>query len=106
VVPKTEYEPVAHEHEAFLQRALERNGLAEAYAGLEDEYRLVGELLAARLNAGLTQEQVAVSMGTTKSSVSRLEGVGTHSPSISTLRRYAEAVGCEVEIRLVPAPPG
>jgi transcriptional regulator with XRE-family HTH domain len=42
-------------------------------------------------------------MGTTKSAVSRLEGVGKHSPSVSTLKKYARAVGCEVEIRLVPA---
>jgi transcriptional regulator with XRE-family HTH domain len=43
-------------------------------------------------------------MGTTKSAVSRLEGAGTHSPSVGTLRRYARAVGCEVEIRLVRTP--
>lgn len=61
------------------------------------------ELLTARVKAGLTQEQVAASMGTTKSAVSRLEAAGKHSPSVSTLKRYAKAVGCDVEIRLVPA---
>ena len=61
------------------------------------------ELLAARSRAGLTQEDVAESMGTTKSAVSRLEAVGKHSPSVTTLKKYARAVGCEVEIRLVPA---
>jgi DNA-binding XRE family transcriptional regulator len=101
---KIEYEPVSHDHDAFLKKALDRKGFAEAYDGLEDEYKLVRELLAARASAGLTQEQVAASMGTTKSAVSRLEGAGAHSPSVSTLRRYAEAVGCEVEIRLVPSP--
>jgi len=63
----------------------------------------VRELLAARVSAGLSQEQVAASMGTTKSAVSRLEGAGAHSPSVSTLKRYAKAVGCDVEIRLVPS---
>jgi transcriptional regulator with XRE-family HTH domain len=43
-------------------------------------------------------------MGTTKSAVSRLEAAGKHSPSVSTLKKYARAVGCEVEIRLVSAP--
>ena len=42
-------------------------------------------------------------MGTTKSAVSRLEAAGRLSPSVSTLKKYARAVGCEVEIRLVPA---
>jgi DNA-binding XRE family transcriptional regulator len=102
-MPNTEYKPVAHDHEAFLKRALGRKGFAEAYEGLEDEYTLVRELLAARMRAGLTQEQVAASMGTTKSAVSRLEGAGAHSPSVSTLKRYAKAVGCDVEIRLVPS---
>ncbi|MGI5940136.1 MAG: helix-turn-helix transcriptional regulator [Thermoleophilia bacterium] len=102
-MPKTEYKPASHDHEAFLKKALERKGFAEAYKGLEDEYALARELLAARVSAGLTQEQVAVSMGTTKSAVSRLEGTGSHSPSVSTLKKYAKAVGCDVEIRLVPA---
>jgi DNA-binding XRE family transcriptional regulator len=102
-MPKTEYKPVSHDHEAFLEKALERKGFAEAYEGLEDEYQLVRELLAARASAGLTQEQVAASMGTTKSAVSRLEGAGVHSPSLSTLKRYAKAVGCDVEIKLVPS---
>ncbi len=100
----SEYRPVSHDHEAFLERALKRKGFAEAYDDLEDEYLLVRELLAARVHAGLTQEEVAAAMGTTKSAVSRLEAAGKHSPSVSTLKRYAKAVGCDVEIHLVPLP--
>ena len=100
---RSEYQPVAHDHDTFLERALKRKGFREAYDDLEDEYMLARELLAARAQAGLTQEEVAASMGTTKSAVSRLEGVGKHSPSVSTLKRYAKAVGCDVEVRLVPA---
>jgi DNA-binding XRE family transcriptional regulator len=99
----SEYRPVAHNHDEFLARAMKRKGFARAYAESADEYELVRELLAARAKAGLTQEQVAESMGTTKSAVSRLEAVGRHSPSVSTLQKYARAVGCKVEIRLVPA---
>ena len=98
-----EYRPITHDHDEFLARAMKRKGFARAYAEGADEYGLVRELLAARAKAGLTQGQVAESMGTTKSAVSRLEAVGKHSPSVSTLQRYARAVGCEVEIRLVPA---
>ncbi len=98
-----EYRPVAHDHDEFLAHAMKRKGFARAYAESTDEYELVRELLAARAKAGLTQEQVAESMGTTKSAVSRLEAVGRLSPSMSTLKKYARAVGCEVEIRLVPA---
>ncbi len=97
------YHPVSHNHEAFLKKALKRKGFDTAYQELVDEYALVRELLAARSRAGLTQEEVAKSMGTTKSAVSRLEAAGTHSPSVATLKKYAKAVGCEVEIRLHPA---
>ncbi len=97
------YHAVAHDHDEFLARAMKRNGFAEAYAERADEYALVRELLAARAQAGLTQEQVAACMGTTKSAVSRLEGLSKHSPSVETLKKYARAVGCKVEVRLVPA---
>jgi DNA-binding XRE family transcriptional regulator len=97
-----EYAPVPHVHDEFLDRVRRRKGFTEAYAANKDEYRLVRELLAARSRAGLTQEQVAESMGTTKSAISRLEGGAKHSPSVDTLRRYASAVGCEIEIKLVP----
>lgn len=96
------YRPVPHDHEAFLDEARKRKGFAEAYEDLDSEYSLIRELLAARSRAGLTQEEVAKSMGTTKSAVSRLEAVGKHSPSVTTLKKYARAVGCQVEIRLVP----
>ena len=96
-----EYRPVRHDHDTFLERARRRKGFSEACAANAREYELTRELLAARAGAGLTQEQVAASMGTTKSAVSRLEAVGGPSPSLATLRRYALAVGCEVEVRLV-----
>ena len=98
------YRPTAHDHERSSRRRVRGRGFDAAYADLEDEYLLVRELLAARVAAGLTQEQVAASMGTTKSAVSRLESAGKHSPSVTTLKKYAAAVGCGIEIHLVPAP--
>lgn len=96
------YHPVAHDHKAFLARARKRKGFAQAYDALELEYRLTDQMLKARARAGLTQDAVAERMGTTKSAVSRLEGAGQHAPSLTTLRRYAKAVGCDLDIKLVP----
>jgi DNA-binding XRE family transcriptional regulator len=101
-MPRSGCRPVSHD--AFLERALKRKSFREAYDNLGEEYLLVRELLAARARSGPTQEEVAASMGTTKSAVSRLEGAGKHSPSVSTLKRYARAVECNVEIRFVSAP--
>ena len=63
------YNPVAHNHKAFLEKASKRRGFRAAYDALEIEYALAHEMLSARTRAGLTQEAVAVRMGTTKSAV-------------------------------------
>ncbi len=96
------HSPVTHDHKAFLAKARARRGFAEAYDALEVEYQVIGQLLKARNRAGLTQDAVAERMGTTKSAVSRLEGSGKHAPSLATLRKYARAVGCELQVKLVP----
>jgi transcriptional regulator with XRE-family HTH domain len=96
------YNPVSHDHEAFLKKASKRKGFKKAYENLEDEYRLTRELISARSKVGLTQETVAERMGTTKSAVSRLEASGKHAPSLTTLKKYAQAVGCRLEIKLIP----
>lgn len=79
---------------------------AVAYAELEPEYALLKELLEARRRAGLTQAEVAERMGTKAPAVTRLETTladNRHSPSLATLKKYAQAVGCKLEIHLVPA---
>jgi len=96
------YEPVSHDHDAFLKNAQKREGFRKAYEDLEEEYILVHEMLSARSKSGLTQEAVAELMGTTKSAVSRLESAGKHAPSLTTLKKYAQAVGCNLEIKLLP----
>lgn len=96
------YKPVRHDHEAFLDRARARKGFTQAYDALELEYAVASQMLKARSRAGLTQDVVAERMGTTKSAISRLESAGKHAPSLSTLKRYAAAVGCDLQVRLVP----
>lgn len=96
------YTPVPHDHAAFLAKARLRKGFNEAYNALELEYQVADQMLKARARAGLTQDAVALRMGTTKSAVSRLESTHKHAPSMATLKRYAMAVGCELQVRLVP----
>lgn len=98
---KLKYQPVMHDHKAFLKNARKKEGFTDAYNKLEEEYDLIRAMLSARSRSGLTQEAVADLMGTTKSAVSRLESAGKHSPSLATLKKYAKAVGCQLEIKLV-----
>jgi DNA-binding XRE family transcriptional regulator len=99
------FQPVRHDHQAFLEKASRRHGFGEAYDALEIEYALAHEVLAARARAGLTQETVAAFMGTTKSAISRLEAAGKHAPSVASLKKYTAAVGCTLKIELVPVRP-
>jgi transcriptional regulator with XRE-family HTH domain len=62
----------------------------------------VRDLLAARVRAGLTQEQVARKPGTKKSAISRLESGTVHRPTLTTIGNYGLVVGCRVEILLRP----
>ena len=70
-----------------------------AYDALADEFALARELIAARAKAGLTQSDVAERMGTTQSVIARLEG-GKAAPSMRSVQRYAQAVGCRAVVRL------
>lgn len=96
------YKPVRHSHKEFLAKAATRKGFVEAYDALALEYAVANQMLKARARAGLTQDAVAERMGTTKIAVSRLESAGKHAPSLATLKRYAEAVGCELQVKFVP----
>ncbi len=55
-----------------------------------------------RTKAGLTQQQLATRVGTTKSAICRLEDADYEGHSLSMLKRIAEALDKRVEIRFVP----
>ena len=69
---------------------------------MDDEYELARELIHARSTAGLAQEEVAEKMHTKAPAIARLESDRKHPSSIVTLRKYASAVGCRLEVRFVP----
>jgi DNA-binding XRE family transcriptional regulator len=56
-----------------------------------------------RTKAGLTQQELASRVGTTKSAISRLEDADYEGHSLSMLKRIAEALDKRVEIRFLPA---
>ncbi|MBF8265144.1 MAG: transcriptional regulator, XRE family [Dehalococcoidia bacterium] len=71
------------------------------YESLEPEYQLAAALIRLRLAKGLTQEQLASLLNTKQESIARLEG-GSSLPSLSTVKRIANALDAELEIRLRP----
>ena len=92
-------------HKQLRTKALAKPEVKAEYEKLADEFSLLDEFLKARAAQGLTQAQVAEKIGTTQSAVARMEsGSGKHSPSLATLAKYADALGCKLEVRLVRRP--
>jgi DNA-binding XRE family transcriptional regulator len=91
-------------HDQLVSKLMLRPGVRAEVDRIErEEGALLDLLLKARLQAGLTQAQVAERMGTQPPAVARLEralATGKHSPSLATLRRYAGAVGKKLVLQL------
>ncbi len=70
--------------------------------GFEEGYEAfrIGVLLKqARLEAGMTQEEVATAIGTKKTAISRLEN-HSEDAKLSTLRKYTHAIGKQIHIKI------
>ncbi|NVN91854.1 MAG: helix-turn-helix transcriptional regulator [Desulfuromonadales bacterium] len=99
------YKPVSYHPKKKLEQDLQDSSFKQAWEALDDEFAALDVLLKARKAAGLTQEQVAAKMGVSQPSLARVEaslGSHRHSPSLEMLRKYAAAVNCKLEIKLVP----
>ena len=85
---------------AIHQAAAAQNRQAEAIEGAAETLAvgLLQGLIEARKKASLTQAEVARRMNVPQSAVVRLES-GAHSPTLTTLSRYAAAIGVKLEIR-------
>ena len=91
-------------HSQVVAKLMRRPGVRKEVERIErEEGALLDLLLKARQEAGLTQAQVAERMGTQPPAVARLEralATGKHSPSLATLRKYAQAVGKKLVLEL------
>lgn len=72
------------------------------YEALQTEFQLAKELIKARTKAKVTQAELARRIGTKSTAISRLESPHYGKASISMLKKVAQALGCELQIRLVP----
>ena len=71
------------------------------YEALDTEYKLAATLIRLRLAKGLTQAQLAALLNTKQESIARMES-GSSLPSLSTVKRVADALDAELEINLRP----
>ena len=85
----------------FKEKALQNEEVRKEYDVLKPLCAIKKELVAARLSKGLTQEEIAKRIGTSKSNISRLESPNNHyMPNLATLMKYAEALEMRLDIGL------
>ena len=91
-------------HENIVAALMRRpNVRAEVERIEREEGELLDAFLKARHEAGLSQAQVAALMGTQAPAIARLErslATGKHSPSLATLRKYADACGKQLVLKV------
>lgn len=69
------------------------------YEKLKPRYEVISQIIAARAEQNLTQQELAELAGTQKSNISRLES-GTYNPSLDFLAKVAKSLGKEVHIEI------
>ena len=88
--------------EEFRKKALSNPEVKEEYKSLKPVFEIKKQLLQARLKKGLTQEEVAKRMHTSKSNISRLESLSNkYVPNLMTLIKYANALGCKIDFKVL-----
>lgn len=94
-----------HWHETLKAEVLADPGMLAEYEAFKSQLELAQKMRLARQKVGLTQEDVAKKMHTQKPVIARLEAAGGkqhHSPSLTTLQKYAKAIGYRIRIDLIP----
>src|SRR6266436_2675132 len=88
-------------NELIAERTERNPAFPQLVGAALEKRRLLRELAAKREQLGLTQVAVAKRMGTSQSGVARLEA-GEVDARLSTLDRYAGALGFSIEWQLAP----
>jgi len=85
----------------FKKKALQSEEVRKEYDSLKPLFTIKKQLVAARIAKGLTQDEIAKKIGTSKSNISRLESLNnTYMPNLATLMKYAQALGMRLDIGL------
>lgn len=84
---------------AFKEQLMKDEDFKAEYEKLKPRYELISELIKARRELNLTQEELAYRIGTQKSNISRFES-GNYNPSLDFLSKVAKGLGKEIHIEL------
>ena len=92
--------PPSSSWQAHKRKLLKDPKVRREYEKLDLEYQVVHALIGARVERGMTQQEVAAALNTKQSVISRAEGT-TSLPSLTLLRRIADVLDYKIEIRFI-----
>ena len=81
----------------FLNKQLKDPDFRKEWDEMEPEYQIMKAMIAARMETGITQQQLSERTGINQSNLSRIEN-GNGNPSVATLQRIASALGKKLSI--------
>ena len=84
----------------YKAKKLENPVFKQAYDELEVEYAIMNEMLRAREELGMSQQELSTKTGITQPDISKLEN-GKANPSIGTLKKIAGAFGKKLLVQFV-----
>ena len=86
--------------DSLKKQLMEDAEFAEEYERLRPRYEVISQIIEARKEKNMTQEELAKRIGTQKSNISRLES-GNYNPSLDFLIKVAKGLGKELKIQML-----
>jgi|SRR5690606_621713 len=86
----------------FKKESLKQEKFRQEYERLQPEFDLASQLIVARKKAKISQIELAAKLHTQQPAIARYENGGFTKSSISKLQEYADALGYELHIALIP----
>ena len=85
--------------ENIHNRLMQDDEFKMEYEKLKPRYDLIAQIIDARNQQNITQEELALRAGTQKSNISRFES-GSYNPTLDFVIKLAKSLGKEVQITL------
>ena len=87
---------------SWKKQALKDPEFKAEYDRLQPEFAVIRAIIRGRSINGISQEELAKKIGTKQSVISRLES-GRANPSVSFLKKLAQALNSHLEIKFTPS---
>lgn len=99
---RNDISPIGRTADAVVQDHAERDPEFKArWDDTSDTRQIARQIIHYRTRTGLSQEELAVRVGTSHSHISRIES-GRHKTSVATLRRIGDALGLRLVVTFEP----